>query len=264
MKLSTVKAITLTELKALSVHDVQRKINSANVRHYTECMQAHGFLSTHPIVWFKHQGKKMIVFGHHRREAAINAKCGAYAVEMTDVSMDETITLMRAENWATWKVRETVAMEIRIGNPHYVKLMEYVKAGISVAAASSILSGGSAVSTNYLKHVKAGTFRVRTTENADKILQILTKLPKNQIVRNGTFIKAISRCLLVHKFDSATFLRKLILNPGALERRSTIADFTDVIETIYNHASRNPLPLRFLADQAAKERNIALSGKAAA
>lgn len=256
MKFSPVKLLSLQEIKTMVVHEYQRQINSANVRQITQSIQANGFLPSHPLVWFRHEGKRMLVFGHHRREAAINAKSGAYAVEMTGVSLDETINLIRSENWGTWKVRETVAMEIRLGNPEYLKLMEYVKAGISINAASSMLSGESAASSNYMKRVKDGSFKVKCTRHADMIVMLLKKFPENKVIRNANYIKALSRCLYAPKFDIQVLIKRIVVNPGLLENRSTIDDATDVLEALYNHGSKSPIPLKFLADQAMRERTL--------
>ena len=256
MKLSNVKIITLEELKSLNVHEFQRNINTAKVKQYMDSIRDNGFWKSHPIVYFICNGKKIIIWGHHRREACLALKCSAFAAEMQDVTKAESIDLIQAENWSTWKIGETVALEVRRGNPDYAKLMEYAKLGISISAASSLLSGDSASSNNYLKHIKSGDFKVKTTDHADKIAAIITKFPQNKIIRNSNFIKALSRCLFVKQFDCAAFMKKLATHPGELENRSTIPEFTDIIAGIYNKAARSPIPLRFLADQAAKEREF--------
>jgi hypothetical protein len=256
MKLSNVKIITPEELKTLHVHPFQRNIKAIKVKQYMDSIRENGFWKSHPIVYFVYNGKRIIIWGHHRREACLALKCSGYAAEMQDVTKEESIDLIKAENWATWKIGETVALEVRRGNPDYIQMMEYVKLGMSVAAASSLLSGDSASSANYMKHVKTGDFKVKTTENADKIAAVLAKFPNNKIIRNVNFIKALSRCLFVPQFDCAAFAKKLGTHPGELENRSTIPEFTDIIAGIYNKAARSPIPLRFLADQAAKEREF--------
>ena len=238
----------------MSVHDFQRKINASNVHQITDSIRANGFWSTHPIVWFRHYGKPMIIFGHHRREGAVAAKSGGYAVEMTGVTLLETANLIRAENWGTWKVRETVELEARLGNPHYMKLMEYVTAGIAVSAAASMLCGETAGSSNQRKKVKDGSFKVKTTTHADAVITLLKKFPGDEIIRKQNFIKALSRCLFVPRFDINTFIKRAALNPGLVVNRSTVVDFTEVIESVYNHASKTPIPVKFLADQMARER----------
>jgi hypothetical protein len=257
MKLQNVKQLTQAELRALVTHEYQQAITPKKVRNYIQSMQKHGFWKSHPIVWFSHQGKKMIIWGHHRREAAVSLGIAAWGQEATDLTMEASIPLIQEENWSTWKVLETIKREVRTGNPDYMILKSYIDRGMSVAAASSVLSGQSASSTNHLERVKKGIFKVTTTDHADKLMAVIDSFPTHPVVRNCNFIKALSRCLFVPEFDFISMIRKIKINPALLENRSTIKEFSAVIERVYNYKTAKQIPLAFMADEVAKNRSAA-------
>lgn len=250
MKLENAKLTPLDDLKSMQVHEYQRQIVTRKVKHYMDSMRENGFWKSHPIVWFRHQGKRMIIWGHHRRAAAVALKISAWTQEAAELTMEESIALIATENWSTWSMRETVMRECRRENPHYITLKEYVDQGLTIKAASSLLRGTSAGSGGYLEAVKLGTFTVKSTEQADIIVGLIraTKA-SNPEVSNTHFIAALSRCLFVPEFDVSLFQRRLISNPGILEKRSNVQDFSREVERIYNFRSKSPLPVSFLADR---------------
>lgn len=267
MKLLNVKLLTPSELKSMAVHEFQQAITPKKVRNYILSLQKHGFWKSHPIVWFRHKGKMMILWGHHRREAALALGINAWGQEAEGLTLYDSIPLIQEENWGTWKVLETLKREVRLGNPDYLKLKNYVDRGMSVSAASSVLSGDSASSHNYLQDVKKGIFKIQTTAHADKLLQVIEAFPDCPIVRNSNFIKALSRCLFVPQFDHNMLIRRIKAHPSLLENRSTIKEFSATIDRIYNFstAAAKQLPLAFMADQVARERSaVKYKGKEAA
>lgn len=236
------------------IHEFQQVITPKKVRNYITSMKKHGFWKSHPIVWFRHKGKMMVLWGHHRREAAITAGVQA-GQEAEGLTLEQSIPLIQEENWGTWKIAETLRREVRLMNPSYLTLESYVLRGMSIGAASSVLMGSSAASSNFMEAVKQGTFEVKTTDHADKIVAVMEAFPGNPIVRNSNWVKALSRCLFVPQFDVKVLIKRMKVNPGLIENRGTIDEFSAVIERLYNFSSPKQIPLAFLADQVARQRS---------
>lgn len=260
MKFGTVKPVTSLSLKNDFVsHDYQRELRTPIIKDCIDNMRREGFWKSHPIVYIKRDGKNMVVWGHHRREAAMKLGITAYVSEMSDATYEQTVQLITDENWNTWKVKETIFREIQAGNPHYIRLYGFVKRGLTITCAADLLSGGSGNGCNNSVQLKKGGFRVTTTKRAELIVSLIERCQnENPIIRNTNFVKALSRCMNVEVFSLPTFEKKLVSSPITIGRKSNIEDFSKAIEAVYNFQSRNPIPLAFMADQEARRRAAAV------
>lgn len=243
-------------MKSMVSHEFQQQLTPKKVRNYIISMKKHGFWKSHPIVWFRHKGKMMILWGHHRCEAAINLGISAWAQEAVELTLEDSIPLIQEENWNTWKAHETIKREVRLGNKSYEILNHYVQKGVPYTIAASLLHGESGSSCNQTEKVKMGTFKVKSTALMEKISMVIDVAPENAVLRNFNFIRALSRCLFVPEFDIKLLMRKIKSYPHLLEARTSVKDSSLVIEKLYNYHQSNMIPLSFLADQCAKSRNI--------
>lgn len=266
MKFGNVKEVSAATLKKDYVsHDYQRELRPAIIKDCIENMRREGFWKSHPVVYFRHDGKNMVVWGHHRREAAMKLGLSAYVVEMIGVAYEETVQLITDENWSTWKLKETLFREIQAGNQDYIRLYGYVKRGLTISCAASLLAGESGTSANQNTAIKKGTFAIKTTQRANQLVGVIERHQKNSpSVRVANFIKALARCLNVVEFELPVFEKKIELSPIAISRRSTIDDFAKAIEDTYNFQSRKPIPLAFMAEQEARRRSAIIQKKKAA
>lgn len=254
MNIGTVKPVSFHQLRDEFVsHDFQRTLEPAKVRSYMKSIQKSGFWKSHAIAWFQVGKKKMIIWGHHRREAALALKVGAFVQEITNVSMGESIDMIVAENWATWKCKDSIKIQVRRGNPDYITLQSFIDRGLSLTSAVALLLGNSAPG-NSAAAVRAGDFKVKTTEIAEVIAGFVERmLPITKITSNAWFISALARCLKVKGFSLSVLEKKLTANPSALEHRANTGDFLKNIEAIFNYHNSKPIPLAFLATQTSKK-----------
>lgn len=247
--------MSVQELKSLKSHDLQRTLKPKNVISYTESMLEHGFWDTHPIVWYRENGKKTIVWGHHRRDAAIAANCEAWTVEMTDVTYEDTIKLITDENWHTWDIHETVIRECKVGNLNYLILKSYIDRGLSLGVAVTALEGSGAYQLNKAgAMVKRGLFVVRTEKYARQLLHVISELKGLSSISNSHFLRAILCCMFVKEFNVDTFIARAIQYPYEIKVGGGVSYQRQLIEEIYNYQNRSKIPLSFLAEQAARTR----------
>lgn len=254
MNIGTVKPVSFHQLRDEYVsHDFQRTLEPAKVRSYMKSIQKSGFWKSHAIAWFQVGKKKMIIWGHHRREAALALKAGAFVQEITGATMGETIDMIVAENWSTWKCKDSIKIQARRGNPDYIILQSFVDRGLAISSAIALLSGNSAIG-NSTSVVRAGDFKVKTTEVAEVVAGFVERMtPVTKITSNAWFISALTKCLKVKGFSISTLEKKITAKPSALECRANAGDFLKNIEAIFNYHNPKPIPLAFLATQKSKK-----------
>ncbi len=215
-------------------------------------MRKYGFWKSHPIVWFRVGTKKMIIWGHHRRDAALALKIGAFTQEVTGVTMAESIEMITAENWSTWRVSDSVKMQVKLGNPDYITLQQYIDKGLNMSAAVALLSETAYAGKG--ESIRAGTFKVSSTAAADVMVGFIERVSKvSSVASNNWLILALAKCLRCSQFSISDFERRVKLNPAALELRANTGDFMKLIEIIFNYGNRKPIPLAFLVEQCGKK-----------
>ncbi len=261
MKLGTVKPIAYHELKSAFVaHEYQRTLVPGKIRNYMASMRKYGFWKSHPIVWYSAGAKKVIIWGHHRREAALALKIGAFVQEVTEVTTGDTVEMITAENWSTWKTNDSLKLQVKLGNPDYITLQAYINRGLNFAVATSLLSGVAALGRGG-DIVRSGKFIVKTTDAAEIICGFVERMkPVTTVAGCNGLLMALEKCLRLPKFSLSELEKRILQNPSALERRTNIGDYLKLIESIFNFNNRNAIPLAFLADQDAKNRSRDTAG----
>lgn len=236
---------------------IHAKENRTVSRHpiLMKSMKLNGFLSCFPLlVESEPSGKLKIIDGQHRFETAkelgIPVKYVISQVGNLDIPL-----LNNAQK--RWSPRDFVNSFVTQGNPEYVKLKEFCdKYGISISIGASLLSGlvlagGDTSGTG----IKNGTFKVRDSVTATKTMEIVSVARESvEIANTRLFIDCVARCLLIPKFDSARFLHVIQKNPLAFRPQATIEQTLQMFEDAYNHSHRDPIPLKFMAQNLIKAR----------
>lgn len=225
-------------------------------------MKKHGYLSAYPIYAIKNGGDKLLVVdGHHRLTVAKMLDLPVrYSIDK-EVPLTELIKTVKP-----WSIRDYLSSYVRQGIQSYIKVKEYIdRTGISVFAAMSMLGGHSAGSHNFLETFKNGLFTIGNTTNADIVADIVLwcKKIKSPVSTDVSFVKALSKIAWVESFDHEILKIKLKKHKAMIEKKPNIQDYQVMIEEIYNKGNKGKLPLSFMADEKARERNAAIASKKA-
>jgi len=218
-------------------------------------MKRKGFMSEHPIRVFKTGKKYRIDDGAHRFEVAKSLGLSIHFV----ISKDPEINIADLNNTARgWTLKDFLSSFVKQGNPHYIEVQAlYERTGIQLQQCVAMLSGEQAGSHNGTDKFKAGMFVVNGRAHARIVGGIVESIIGHvKWVRNSDFVNALSRCAYCHEFNPDIFISRVCTYPHLMHKQATIADYTNLIEQVYNHRSRSPVPIKFLADKRARERNV--------
>ncbi len=245
---------TITKYSEFVHNHEQRPIDQGHVKRIMESMRTFGFLPSKPIQCYRKKGKLVVVDGHHRLAAAMNLNIDVVVV----VESEKSQSTMTAVNVLVkkWQGSDFVRLYASRGNQHYLKLLEYGDKGIPFGLAASMMINNSASSGNASKSIADGTFKVKTLEIIDQVADLIADFSAySSCVASRPFISAISKCIMCDSFSLDTFRGRLRENIVMLKKTSNEEQMITLIEAIYNHRSRQPLPLKFLVETAAKERS---------
>ena len=219
-------------------------------------MKKFGFRTCEPLdVMRNGNGKLKIRQGHHRlfvaRKLGIPVK---YVISDDDISIYE---IERTRN--RWSIMDYLISWCRKGNPHYLAVKEYIeKTGISLSHAISMLGGHSAGSGNFLEVFKIGEYRIKDNRTHADIVASLVVFAKNQNIPfyNGSLlVQAFSKCVWLEEFNVSQMKQKMKVYAGMFEKKANLEKHLELVEDIYNKQSHKKVPLKFLAMEAAKQRN---------
>ena len=234
---------------------LQREFRVQHVSDLAEKMKKQGYLAASPISVSKlPNGKLQNNTGHHRVPAAKIAGVPVWYIIEHAWSAEELVAEgVTSKGWSCTAAAQTFAGDNR---RDYVVLMNYVKAGIPMRMAASMLRGEHAASGNSAEYVKAGTFKIKDTKHINEVVSAISAL-REIAPESGSqvFISALSAALLVPDFSVDQMVHKVKLYPRDLIKSKTRDQMLDVVEEIYNRASRIKLNISFLAKSALDERN---------
>jgi len=219
-------------------------------------MRKYGWLDAYPMhVVRNNNGKLKIKAGHHRFHVARKLNIPVkYIVDDSDISIREL-----EQSTSPWTLSDYLISNIREGRHPYAAVQQYhQRTGISLICCISMLGGESAGSQNKMDHFKAGTYQLGDMQNAamvERIIKFLRDRCNIEWATNSLLVKALSRLCWVPEFDSKRFMQKAKDHRFLFEKRPSVEDYTNLIELIYNRNSQNKMPLTFLADETAKNRN---------
>ena len=234
---------------------LQREFRIQHVTDLAEKMKNQGYLVSSPISVSKlPNGKLQNNTGHHRVPAAKIAGVPVYyIIEHAWTAKELVAEGVTSKGWTCTAAAQTFAGD---NMRDYITLMNYVKGGIPMRMAASMLRGEHAASGNCFNLVKDGTFKIKTTKHINEVLNAISAL-KEVAPESGShvFIAALSAALLIPDFSAEQLVRKVKLYPRDLIKSKTRDQMLDVVEEIYNRQSRIKLNISFLAKAALNERN---------
>jgi len=220
-------------------------------------MSKYGFLSPYPIHVVKNgKGKLKIKAGHHRflvaRSLSIPIK---YVVSEDDASIYDL-----EQATCRWSLSDYLVSFTRSGNANYMEIQAYCEeTGIGIGMATAMLGGHTASTNNFREPFKNGDFKVRkSSPHASDVKDIVLYMKKCgiKIYNTAMLVQGISKIMWVDKLNVTQLKVKIKKFPSMFNRTATLDQCLDMLEQIYNYKSQEKIPLKFLADEAAKSRNV--------
>ena len=234
-----------------------KKINSL-----MESMTEHGWINAYPMnVAINGNGKLKIKDGHHRFEVAQRLGIPLKYVVCKD---DSTIyELDKATN--KWSMSDCLTSYCRAGKIEYAKVKEYCdETGIGLSNATSMLAGNSAGTGNFYSGFREGTFKIKANNPHAEIVKELVLCCKKygvEFYNTNLLVHAFSKIAWVDKFNLNQMKSKIKSFAFVMEKKANLDQYLNMIEEIYNRQSRSKIPLKYMAEEAAKKRNITFKGK---
>lgn len=235
----------------------QSNRNIVKTKALENSMARYGFLSAFPLFITKEPGNKLrIKDGHHRfyvaRKLNIPVK---YIIQNEDITISE---LAGTVNY--WSMIDHLEHFVREGNLEYIKVKRFCEeTGIAVNPAVSMLGGESAGSGNFGHVFKFGLFRIKTNcDHASKVKDLVLYIKKYgfKFGNSSPLVIALSKISWLPEFNPLQLKVKIKKHTYLFTHQATIGQYLDMIEHIYNYASKSKMPLKFLAEEAAKKRNV--------
>jgi hypothetical protein len=226
-------------------------------RNLEASMKEYGFLSPYPLhVQRNGNGKLKIKAGHHRfyvaRQLGIPVK---YVISNDDISIYQ---LEKATN--PWSMQDYLESHCRRGLPEYLKVKRYCdETGIPVNLAIAMLGGNTAGTANFTEAFKTGTYKVKGSSSHAEMVKDLVLCLKGcgvKFYNTALLVQGFSRCVWLKEFSVNKMKSKMRTFHGLMEKKADLNQSLIMLEDIYNRQSREKIPLRFLAEEAAKGRNL--------
>lgn len=234
-------------------HVEQRKNNDKRLQRLKKSMLKWGFLPEKAVMVLRlGVNKYKVIDGHSRVEIARQLGIPFYFV-VVDKKLDDAVADLN-----DWPLIDHVRRFALRGCDDYNELLTYMESGLSLTAASSLLSGSVAHSGNQGDALREGVWKIKTREMIDVIVNCMKELGDVcPVVKDQRFHSAMSMCLLVPEFEVERMLHKLRTNPRMLVKVATRDQMLEQLEEIYNFKATMPtkLPLGFMANSCTKARN---------
>lgn len=233
--------------------------NVTKIEPLLKSMRKYGWISAYPMnVIANGNGKFLIKDGHHRFEAAQRLGIPFKYIVCRD---DSTIYELDGST-NKWDLRDCLESYCRGGNIEYSRLRDYCgRTGIAPLAAMAMLGGQTAGTNNFRVRFREGTYRTGDTTNANIVADIVLHCKSKGIewASTNNLVIALSRVVWVAGFSATRLKSKISAFPFMVEKKPHVEGYLEMIEAIYNRQARSKIPLKFLSDKAAKERNAAVS-----
>lgn len=170
---------------------------------------------------------------------------------------------MLNSNMSNWKREDYLKAYCDMGIEPYLKFRSFMndfpEFGIasSEALLTQKLSGGHIARQDKVHSTNAsGSIAIKYFENGDLVIpdlelsykqakMILQIKPFYNGFYRSVFVRAMIGLFRNPNYDHATFIKRLETQPNSLGHCSTVAQYRELIEEIYNYRARNKVSLRY-------------------
>lgn len=222
-------------------------------------MQKYGWLDAYPAHVVRNgNGKLQIKAGHHRFDVAKKLGIPIKYVECQD---DASIHELEGAS-RKWTAEDYLDSFVRMGNSAYITVQDYrERTGIGLRCCISLLAGYSAGSFGGLSEKFAkGTYRIGNLSHARVVETIVaqSRVSGFPYWKNAGFVTAVSKISYAEGFSSEVMKDKIKTFAHFMKKQAGTQDYLEMLDSIYNRQSKIKIPLTFLAEEAAKKRNIGI------
>jgi hypothetical protein len=194
-----------------------------------------------------------IIDGQHRFEAAKSLGLPINFIVQEGYKVKEVQVLNT--NSKDWGKMQYLHSFCELGHPEYLKFRDFMRKypRFGIAVSEALLTGLS--NGKYEREeghgVRLPTFKEGEIEIpneahsyhiAEKIMQIQ---PFYEGFNRITFVRSMMRLFNNPNYDHNTFVKKLEIQPTALQHCQSVDQYLLLIEDIYNYRSRNKVSLRY-------------------
>jgi len=239
--------------------DFNRDVDHTNA--LERSMKTHGWIDAYPAHVVKEDGKLKIKDGHHRFTVA--QKLG---IPVKYVVCSDDITIQEIESSHNkWNMDDYLTSYVRAGLTPYIAIKELqMKTGISLAAIVSMCAGESAGSKNKNKQFKTGTFRIKDTKHIEDVYGLICVIAiTGASWANTTLVtQSLSKIALCSKVNTRRLKDNIKKYPFLIKKQPNLQSYLEMFEKIYNHNSKDKIPLAFIVKESAHNRQPAAIGRA--
>lgn len=215
-----------------------------------ESMKKYGWLPFEPIGVYPENGKLVITEGQHRftfaRELGLEI---FYVIHEGAVDIAEINQCS-----ATWSTKDYCKKWVADGHPEYQKAADFAdQYGLSITVAFSMLAGTYCWG-NVKQRFVQGDYKITNEKFATRVASLYKRLCLlNKDAKHQQCVNAIWACCLVPYFEDERLVRAATNRPEMIARAGTRQAWLEVLQEIYNFASRSKMPLAFDAERAVSD-----------
>ena len=218
-------------------------------------MAKHGWINSKPMSVVEVNGKMKIKDGHHRFQIA--RQLGIPVKYVIDTDSATIYELDKSTN--KWSMQDTLVSYVRAGNPDYIKIKEYCDiTGINIEQAISMMIGHQASSGNAGVAFREGRYVSKDHAHAYRVGELVLCCKRYGVVwaHHSLLVTALSKISFVREFSHNRLKSKIKSYPYLITKQPHLDGYLEMIEHLYNFKSQDKIPLKFLAEEAAKKRNV--------
>ncbi len=252
--MASIKVCVTSDYEKFELHPFNRDVRKT--KGLEESMRKHGWIDAYPMhVRRNGNGKFKIIGGHTRFTVA-----RMLGIPVKYVVCDDDASIYDIEKGITyWNLEDYLVSFARVGKESYIRVLDFHReTGIGIADSISMLGGQTAGHNNFVHAFKTGAYKTAANTHAYIVADIVKHCKQFGIPfsTNYLFVQALSRIVQVKGFKVAVLKHKIETFRFLMEKQPTLATYQEMIERVYNRKNNQTLPLAFLADKAAKERNV--------
>jgi hypothetical protein len=226
-------------------------------RKLLDSMKSHGFLPEHPLVVVSAEGGKFKVRdGGHRLVVAKELRLPVHYVVSDNAGIE--ISFIN-DTQRAWSRNDFVSSYVRQGNKYFIELQKFCEQHDIHPGIAARLLGGDA------RELKDGTFTGCQFTYALEVLRVSAAAAQHVSWSKCTqFLGAIHMVLKYSSANINTLCDRISSNGGLLKQQAKTTGYIELLASIYNHRTRELLPIRCQIETARRELSATNMGKARA
>lgn len=222
-----------------------RDVRSRQVNKLIKAIEKKNLLKHHPIL--VNEGM-FVIDGQHRLQAAQALGADIHYEIVNGLTLKDVMSLN--SNTSTWKLRDFINSYMRLDNPHYAELDEFVTDyGLNTLPSAALLTGAGVTGggSHLSEAIREGNFKVTDRDRAHRVADVVVALAEHStdlLQKDREFIRAINILIDNEGFDSDRLLETLKTSGWKIIKQFDYKRYILHIEELYNYKkSTRAVPL---------------------